>query len=51
MGLRRIETPTHFTIGIAFMLGTFSAEYTLSRPLTPPAIQEAHHLLGLTLRL
>ncbi len=51
MGLRRIETPTHFTIGIAFMLGTLSAEYTLSRPLTPPPTREAHHLLGLTLRL
>lgn len=51
MGLRRIETPTHFTIGIAFMLGTLSIEYTLSRPLTLLPIGAAHHLLALTLRL
>ena len=51
MGLRRIETPTHFTIGIAFILGTLSTEYTLSWPLTPSRIREAHHLLGLTLHL
>ena len=51
MGLRRIETPTHFTIGIALMLGTLSTEYTLSCPLPPSPIREAHHLLGLTLHL
>lgn len=51
MGLRRMETPTHFTISIAFRIGTLSIEYTLSRPLTPLPIREAYHLLGLTLRL
>ena len=51
MGLRRIETPTHFTIGIALMLGTLSTEYTLSCPLPASPIREAHHLLGLTLHL
>ena len=45
------KTSTHFTAGIAFVLGTLSTEYTLSYPLVHLPIQEAHHLLALTLRL
>ena len=45
------KTSTHFTAGIAFVLGTLSTEYTLSRPLIYLPIREAHHLLALTLRL
>ena len=51
IGLRNIETLTHFTAGTALVLGTLSTEYTLSRPLTDLPIAEARHLLGLTLRL
>lgn len=51
IGVRHIESPTHFTTGIALVLGTLSTEYTLVRPLTGLPISEARHLLALTLRL
>lgn len=51
VGLRHIKTPTHITGGIAFVLGTLSTEYTVSRPLTRLSVREMHHLLAFTLRL
>lgn len=42
---------THFTTGIALVLGTLSTEYTWGLPLTCLPIAEARHFLAITLRL
>ena len=50
-GIWYTPSQTHFTTGIALVLGTLSTEYTWGFPLTRLPIAEARHFLAITLRL
>ena len=50
-GIWYTPSDTHFTAGIALVLGTLSTEYTWGFPLTRLPIAEARHFLAITLRL